>query len=130
LADDVAPRPDTNYGWSKAAIEALGRLYHDRYGLNVICLRIGNCADEPSSVRDLSVWLSPDDAARLVEAAVAATGWHLVGGVSANTRRWRSTAGGEAIGYRPCDDAEEWAGRIDGERPPPAEDFVGGGLSG
>jgi uronate dehydrogenase len=128
LPDDVPPRPDTYYGWSKAAIEALGRLYHDRYGMNVVCLRIGDCADEPSSVRDLAVWLSPDDTARLVEAAVAATGWHVVWGVSANRGRWWSAAGGEAIGYRPRDDASRWADRIGGDAPPATADLVGGGM--
>ncbi len=30
LPDDVVPRPDSYYGWSKAAVESLGRLYHER----------------------------------------------------------------------------------------------------
>ncbi|GAA3334733.1 NAD(P)-dependent oxidoreductase [Amorphoplanes nipponensis] len=112
LADDVPPRPDSYYGWSKAAMEALGRLYHDRYGIHVSCLRIGSCAEEPENPRDLSAWLSPGDAARLVEAALTATGWRLVWGVSANTRRWWSEEGGRAIGYRPRDDAERWAAKV------------------
>jgi uronate dehydrogenase len=128
LADDAGARPDSYYGWSKVAIEALGRLYHDRYGMNVVCLRIGDCADEPSNARDLAVWLSPDDAARLVGAAVRATGWHVVWGVSANTRRWWSARGGEEIGFRPRDDAERWAGRIDDSVPPAEDDLVGGGM--
>lgn len=127
LADDLPPRPDSCYGWSKAAMESLGRLYHDRYGVHVICLRIGDCADEPGNPRALSVWLSPDDAARLVEAALTATGWRLVWGVSANTRRWWSAAGGRAIGYLPRDDAEAWAATV-GEPDPelPEHRLVGG----
>jgi uronate dehydrogenase len=128
LADDVAPRPDTYYGWSKVAMEALGRLYHERYGMNVVCLRIGDCADEPASARDLAVWLSPGDAARLVDAAVRATGWHVVWGVSANTRRWWSARGGSALGYFPVDDAERWAPTIDEGVPPPQDDLVGGSM--
>src|SRR3954454_21886912 len=65
LSDDVPPRPDSYYGWSKAALAALGRLYHDRPGLHVVCLRIGTCTEQPSHPRDLSPWLPPDDAARL-----------------------------------------------------------------
>ncbi|AVT35230.1 NAD(P)-dependent oxidoreductase [Plantactinospora sp. BB1] len=127
LPDDVPPRPDSYYGWSKAAMEALGRLYHDRHGLHVVCLRIGSCAERPADPRDLSVWLSPDDVARLVEASLTATGWRLVWGVSANTRRWWSTAGGRAIGYVPRDDAEEWAAEV-GEPDPAAPEhrLVGG----
>jgi uronate dehydrogenase len=112
LPDDVPPRPDSYYGWSKAAMETLGRLHHDRHGTHVICLRIGSCTDHPTDSRDLSVWLSPDDAARLVQAALTATGWRLVWGISANTRRWWSTAGGRAIGYHPRDNAEPWAATV------------------
>ena len=130
LPDEVPARPDSYYGWSKAAMEALGRLYHDRHGIHVICLRIGSCADRPADPRDLSVWLSPDDAARLVEASLTATGWRLVWGLSANTRRWWSTAGGRAIGYIPRDDAESWAATV-GEPDPaePGHRLVGGTMA-
>jgi uronate dehydrogenase len=131
LADDVPARPDSYYGWSKAAMESLGRLYHDRCGLDVICLRIGACKEQPTEPRDLWAWLSPDDAARLVEAALGATGWRLVWGVSANTRRWWSDAGGRAIGYHPRDDAEAWAATV-GEPDPraPENRLVGGPMPG
>ncbi|MEU4689464.1 NAD(P)-dependent oxidoreductase [Actinoplanes sp. NPDC023714] len=109
LPDDAPPRPDSFYGWSKAAVESLARLYHDEHGLDVVCLRIGHCLEKPADVRDLSVWLSPADAARLIAASLTATGYHLVWGVSANTRRWWPTTGGEAIGYHPRDDAEVFA---------------------
>ncbi|MFC3737404.1 NAD-dependent epimerase/dehydratase family protein [Paractinoplanes deccanensis] len=130
LPDDVPARPDSYYGWSKAAMESLGRLYHDRYGLHVVCLRIGSCKDRPEHPRDLASWLSPGDAARLVRAALTATGFHIVWGVSANTRRWWSTAGGDAIGYAPEDDAEAWAGEV-GEPDPadPVNRLVGGPMA-
>jgi uronate dehydrogenase len=127
LADDVAPRPDSYYGWSKAAMESLGRLYHDRCGLHVVCLRIGSCVDRPADPRDLSVWLSPDDMSRLVEASLTATGWRLVWGVSANTRRWWSAVGGRAIGYLPRDDAEAWAASVgEPDLTAPEHQLVGG----
>ena len=130
LPDDVPPRPDSYYGWSKAAMESLGRLYHDRYGVHVICLRIGGCKDRPTDPRDLSTWLSPDDAARLVEASLTATGWRLVWGISANTRRWWSTAGGRAIGYHPRDDAESWATTVgEPDLTKPEHQLVGGTMA-
>jgi uronate dehydrogenase len=130
LPDDVPPRPDSYYGWSKAAMESLGRLYHDRHGLHVVCLRIGSCKDEPTGPRDLSAWLSPDDAARLVEASLTATGWRLVWGVSANTRRWWSAAGGRAIGYAPRDDAEPWAAAVgEPDLTEPEHRLVGGPMA-
>jgi uronate dehydrogenase len=111
---DVPARPDTLYGWSKVAVEAAGRLYHDRHGLDVICLRIGMCAPEPPGQRGLAMWLSPDDCARLVEAAISTPrpGFRQVWGISRNSRRWLSLAEGEAIGYAPQDDAEAYAPKI------------------
>jgi nucleoside-diphosphate-sugar epimerase len=130
LPDDVPARPDSYYGWSKAAMEHLGRLHHDRHGLDVTCLRIGSCAERPTDPRDLSTWLSPDDAGRLVEAALGATGWRLVWGVSANTRRWWSPAGGRAIGYRPRDDAEAWAAEVgEPDLSAPENRLVGGPMT-
>jgi uronate dehydrogenase len=111
LPDDLPPRPDTYYGWSKAAMEALGRLYADRFGMDVIATRIGSCFERPKNERMLATWLSPDDAGRLFEACLIADkpGFTLAWGVSANTRRWWSTKGGDALGYRPLDDAEVFA---------------------
>ncbi len=130
LPDDAPPRPDSYYGWSKAAIESLGRLHHDRDGTHVICLRIGACFDRPRVPRDLALWLSPDDAARLVEAALTATGWHLVWGISANPKhRWFSTAGARAIGYHPRDDAADWP-IPDPDLTLPGNHLVGGTMPG
>jgi uronate dehydrogenase len=114
LPANVVGRPDTYYGASKVALEALGSLYSDRFGMSVACLRIGTCFDEPSELRALATWLSPDDAARLVEACLAAApfGFRVLWGISANTRRWWSLAEGEELGYFPVDDAERFAPRL------------------
>jgi uronate dehydrogenase len=128
LPDNLPPRPDTFYGWSKAAIESLGALYHHRFGIDVIALRIGTCFPEPPyGTRILSSWLSPADAARLVEACLAAPepGFQVLWAVSDNTRRWWSLAGARDLGYESNDDAEVVADRIaDGDDP--VNDFVGG----
>lgn len=126
LPDGEPPRPDTFYGVSKVAMEALGSLYADRHGMDVVCLRIGTCLERPADVRGLSTWLSPGDAARLVDAAltVPAPAFRVVWGVSANTRRWWSTAGGDAIGYHPQDDAEAFAAELGAPQPAVAPDGV------
>jgi uronate dehydrogenase len=51
---------------------------------------------------------------RLVEACLSTPdpGFRIVWGISANTRRWWSLAEGEAIGYFPKDDAEEFADQL------------------
>jgi nucleoside-diphosphate-sugar epimerase len=131
VPDDLPQRPDTFYGVGKVTGEALGSLYHDRYGLDVVCLRIGTCSDTPPNARALATWLSPDDCGRLVEAALTcrAPGLRVVWGVSANTRRRWSLAGAHEIGYRPRDDAEAYAAEV-GDRTADTDVYVGGEFCG
>lgn len=130
--DGVFPRPDTFYGVAKVASEALGSLYVDRYGMDVVCLRIGTCREVPDDVRSLATWLSPGDVAGLVDAALTAPapGFRVVWGVSDNTRRWWSLDGARALGYDPQDDAEVHAERILDRDGPPADDDPGQRLVG
>ncbi|GGU15928.1 NAD-dependent epimerase/dehydratase family protein [Nocardioides albus] len=117
LPADVFPRPDTYYGVSKVAIEALGSLFHDRYGIDVTALRIGSCFEKPWDRRSLWTWMSPDDGARLLEACLATPepGYRVVWGISRNTRNWWSLEAGEAIGYHPQDDSEVFAAELLGD---------------
>ncbi len=110
LGDDVLPRPDTFYGLAKVAAEALLQLYVDRYDIEAVALRIGSFGPQPESLRQLSTWLSPDDAVRLVEAALTAPdpGYAVVFGISANTRAWWDLEPGRRLGYEPQDDAEAY----------------------
>ncbi len=115
VPDYAFPAPDTYYGVSKASTEALAAMYHHRYGMDAICVRILSCFPRPATVRMLSTWLSPDDAGRLFEACLTADkpGFRVVFGVSANTRGgWVSLAGAKALGYEPRDDAEAYAGQV------------------
>lgn len=108
LAPDAEARPDTFYGWSKAATETLGRLYSDRFGLEVVVVRIAQCARRPQhDDRGRALWLSPDDAARLFVAAVddRTPGYQQLWGVSANSAAELSTA--NDLGYQPHDDADD-----------------------
>ena len=125
VADDARPEPDTYYGVSKAAGEALGALYAARYGLDAICVRILSCFDRPLDARMLSTWLSPDDTGRLFEACLTAPapGFRVIYGVSANTRGgWVSLDGARALGYQPRDNAEDYAaGLLACGEPDPAD---------
>jgi uronate dehydrogenase len=113
LDGDATPRPDGLYAATKAFSEALGRLYADKFGLEVVALRIGSFLERPRTVRDLSTWLSHDDAQRLVRAAL--TGpverFVCVYGVSANSRGWWDLP--PSLGYEPVDDAEEHAADVE-----------------
>jgi hypothetical protein len=125
VPDYQFPAPDTYYGVSKVAGEALAALYHDRYGLDTICLRILTCAPRPPDVRALSTWLSPDDAGRLFEACLTAPrpGFRVAFGVSANTRGgWVSLDEARALGYEPRDDAEAYAAEVIAAAGPPDPD--------
>jgi nucleoside-diphosphate-sugar epimerase len=115
VPDDGAPAPDTYYGVSKVAGEALAALYAHRYGLEAVCVRVLSCFDRPLNPRMLATWLSPDDAGRLFEACLTAPapGYRVVYGVSANTRGgWVSLDGARALGYQPRDDAERYAAEV------------------
>ena len=112
LDGDAVPRPDGLYAATKAYSEALGRMYAAKFGLEVVALRIGTFEERPHSERDLSTWLSHDDARRLVRAALTGPvdGFLCVYGVSANTRGWWDLPA--SLGYAPQDDAEAYAGDV------------------
>jgi uronate dehydrogenase len=135
--DYLLPRPDTYYGVSKAAGEALCSMYADRYGMDIICVRIGYLAEKLHEARALWTWLSPDDGARLLEACLATPnpGFRIVWGVSANTRGWFSLDEARALGYQPADDSETRAAEAISEhgQPDPEsvdERFLGGAWCG
>ncbi|MFI6296424.1 NAD-dependent epimerase/dehydratase family protein [Nonomuraea sp. NPDC050790] len=111
LSADLPPRPDGLYGVSKAAVEALGHLYADKFGLKVISLRIGSLEPEPVDARHLATWLSPRDCAGYFAAALTTPVTGFVAGyaVSANARRFWELPD---LGYTPLDNAEAFAARI------------------
>jgi uronate dehydrogenase len=114
VGTDTRPRPDTFYGVSKVAAEALLSLYADRHGIDAVACRIGSFLERPETVRQLSTWLSHDDCVRMVEAALTATapGFAVLYGISDNTRGWWDLEPGRALGYEPRDDAEEFANAV------------------
>jgi uronate dehydrogenase len=129
----LIPRPDTYYGVSKAAVEALGSLYADKYGMKVVSARIGTGGERPGNLRTLGSWLSPADSFRLVEATLnnlGAPGHHVVWAVSANTRGWANLDAGKRIGFEPQDDAEAFAAGVDTTARDEWADLLGGAWAG
>jgi len=121
-------RPDSDYGASKAFGEALGRMYADRFGMRVICLRIGSVladddptgptplagagwmpwlTDEDRRARIRATWLSHRDCAELIRCALEAdVRFAIAYGVSDNARRfWSLEAAHELLGFVPVDRA-------------------------
>jgi uronate dehydrogenase len=127
---DVPVRPDSRYGVSKVFGEAVGRMYADKYGMSVACLRIGSFLAEPVVARNLVTWLSHGDMVELARAAIEAPKYHfvVVYGVSANTRACWDSPDAQKIGYRPRDNAEDYVATIAGKTAPPGPEveFHGG----
>lgn len=121
-------RPDSDYGVSKAFAEAIGRMYADRFALDVVCLRIGSVLpdDDPTGPSPLAgagwmpwltdagrrarvraTWLSHRDCAEIVRCALEAdVRFAIVYGVSDNPRRfWSLDSARDLLGFVPRDRA-------------------------
>lgn len=105
----LPPRPDSLYGAFKVLGETMLRTYYDRHGIRSVSLRIGTFRTLPIDQRSLATWLSPADAARLVDAALrhADPGCLVVNGYSANTRIKTHDPNWSFLGYAPRDNAED-----------------------
>lgn len=113
IGTDVPHRPDTFYGLAKCFAEDLARLYWDKRNLEAVCLRILSCA-QVTSARALGTWLSYADLVQLVEKAltVQAPGFSVIYGVSNNDRSPVDNSKASHIGFRPKDNAEQFADTI------------------
>ncbi|TCL01501.1 uronate dehydrogenase [Shimia isoporae] len=132
---EVAHRPDSFYGLAKCFAEDLGRMYWDKRGLESVHLRILSCA-QVTSARALGSWLSYDDLIQLVTRAVdtPTVGFSVVYGVSNNDRSPVDNNKAAFLGYRPKDNAEQFADAILAKEPPadstdPAQMCHGGPFS-
>jgi uronate dehydrogenase len=116
IGSTVAPRPDSRYGVSKVFGEALGRLYADKHGLSVACLRIGTfrTPDRPVDARGLLTWISHRDMVQLARRCIDHPNYHfvIVYGVSKNLRNRWDNANVKFLGYCPEDDSEVFAAKI------------------
>jgi len=125
FSDEVALRPDSLYGASKAFGEILGRYFSERHGMSVICLRVGFVSPAANeafrSPRELperqraagpragAIWLSHRDCAALFAAAIdaqPALKWAVAYGTSDNPRQvWDLSSARRLLGYHPRDRA-------------------------
>ena len=112
---NVTVRPDGRYGLSKAFGEALGSLYSDKYGAEVLSIRIGHVGLKPANVRDLSIWISPRDLSQLFRIGLEHPDIRndIVYGASDNKRRWWDNANATRLGYKPVDKAEDYAAEVE-----------------
>ena len=121
----VTVRPDSRYGLSKAFGEGLGSLYADKYGLEVLSIRIGHVLPKPTDKRRLAIWISPRDLAQLVRIGLDHPGIRneIVFGMSDNKRAWWDNSNAFRLGYRPLDRSEDYAAEaIAGDRDTTGDD--------
>ncbi|MEN0039710.1 MAG: NAD(P)-dependent oxidoreductase [Pseudomonadota bacterium] len=115
----VAHRPDTFYGLAKCFAEDLGSMYWDKRGLESVHMRILSCA-QVNNARALGSWLSYDDLIQLVTRCIETpvTGFSVIYGVSNNDRAPVDNAQASFLGYRPKDNAEQFAEEVLANEPP------------
>ena len=116
---EVAHRPDTFYGLAKCFTEDLGRMYWEKRGMESVHMRILSCA-QVNNPRALGSWLSYDDLIQLVTRCIETpvTGFAIIYGVSNNDRAPVDNAKASFLGYRPKDNAEQFAAEVLAEAEP------------
>lgn len=112
---DAPVRPDSLYGVSKCFVEALSRLYWDKFGIESACIRIFSSFPEPADRRMLWSWLSFDDCIRLVAACLTAPrlGHTITFGTSDNSIKPLDNSKAGHIGYVPKDSAESYREQVE-----------------
>jgi uronate dehydrogenase len=88
-------------------------MYWDKRGLESVHMRILSCA-QVTSARALGTWLSYDDLIQLTKRCIdtPVTGFTVVYGVSNNDRAAVDNSKASFIGFRPKDNAEQFAEKI------------------
>jgi len=116
---DAPHRPDTYYGLAKCFAEDLASLYWDKRGVEAVCLRIFSCAPA-TNARAIGTWLSYDDLVHLVQRSIDSpvVGFTTVYGISNNDRAVVDNTKAGHLGYRPKDNAEDFAKEVFAATPP------------
>lgn len=124
LDADSPTRPDGLYGVSKVFGEALASMYHDKFGIETACVRIGSCFPKPRNRRMLSTWMSYDDFVRMIECIfrVPVLGCPIIYGASANDATWWDNRAVSYLGWHPRDNAEAYRAALEAETEPLAPD--------
>ncbi len=106
--DHFSPtRPDSYYGFSKVAGEALCALFSDRDALKTFVIRIGNVDPKVADPRRLQIWSSARDIMQLVQIGLEHTGYRheIVYGISECPNSYFDNSNAYRLGYEPKDKA-------------------------
>jgi nucleoside-diphosphate-sugar epimerase len=108
------PRPDSFYGVGKLFGENTGRLFSDRYGMSVLCIRLGAVLpdDRPALIRHFPGYLSQSDAVQMIDKCLGAPmslKYDIFDAISENSRRWRDTSHAkDVLGWRPTGSSDNF----------------------
>jgi nucleoside-diphosphate-sugar epimerase len=106
------PRPDSPYAVGKLFGEACGRWFADRYGMSVLCIRLGAVldTDRPKLIRHFPGYLSQADAIQIIDKCLSAPmslKYGLFDAISENKYRWRDTnPAKEMLNWQPISSAD------------------------
>ncbi len=107
----TAPRPNSEYALSKAFGESAASYFADKFGLNILSIRIGYIGSDVSTERRLHTWISNRDLAQLIGIGlrIPELGHQIVYGVSKCDEPFFDNSNAEHLGYRPKDHSRDAA---------------------
>jgi uronate dehydrogenase len=99
------PRADSWYGVSKAFGEILASHAADKYGLDVMSIRIGYVGESIPDERRMHTWCSARDLASLIALGLTGPlhGFHMVYGISKCPEPMFDNSYAESLGFQPQD---------------------------
>ena len=108
LLDTRTPaRPDSPYAVAKLFGEHVGRFFSDRYGMQVIAIRLGGVLreDQPNLIRQFPGYLAQADAVQMIDRCLSAPAtmrYEIFDAISDNWPKWRDTSPAKRLlGWRP-----------------------------
>lgn len=103
----TAPRPNGEYGLSKAYGEAAASYFVDNFDREILSIRIGYVGEEVGTERRLHTWISARDLAQLIEIGLTHPDirHEIVYGVSEVPDPFFDNGNAVRLGYRPLDRA-------------------------
>jgi nucleoside-diphosphate-sugar epimerase len=108
------PRPDSPYAVAKLFGEHVGRYFSDKYGMQVIVIRLGAVLrdDKPGLIREFPGYLAQADAVQMIDRCLSAPPtirYGIFDAISDNWPRWRDTSAAKrTLGWRPTGSSDRF----------------------
>ena len=108
------PRPDAPYSIGKLFGEAMGRWFADKFGISVICIRLGAVldTDRPKLLRHFPGFLAQADCVQMIDKCLSAPmslKFDIFDAISENKYRWRDTSHAkEVLGRQPTGSSDHF----------------------